>query len=190
MALIECPFCHKSISNTVKKCIHCGKEWDEARKMLLRDYRSVLLPEREALEKEFKDTHEGSRRFEYGKQNLRSCKWHCFFALLAWGACMLVIVFLSSKGIYVNDEKHKALANATVYLMVLPPVLSVAGFIFFDIYHGTYEIVHAKRKVVYLRKYQDWLEREKGIVCDVSFWKLNDRERVLFENVDLDMHGF
>lgn len=57
MALIKCPHCGKSVSDTAEKCIHCGANLkqpvEEKPANSQKDYVSLNFAERKALKDEF-----------------------------------------------------------------------------------------------------------------------------------------
>ena len=203
MALIVCKKCGKRVSDTAEKCIHCGasltdnddavkqeketisKNIDEQSDLKIPEYSSYDDDDKIRLENEFLKSDRWAKKFrrmgiELGK--FKSLFLEVMFAFVAYvGICRYCYNNVFNKTIY--NEKIMAYSIVIIsFLFVICFALLIATSIM--------GIVHKRsvKKYIYMKKYQRWLLKEKGISYTPLFVEL--KEKAIFDNVNLDKINF
>lgn len=166
MALITCPHCGKQVSDSVDTCIHCGgqlKERSVPEKG--REYAMLTAEEQKNLLNEFRlhdpDFSETERK---GK---KQAIWYWIsIGLVIAGAIPVIVGFLCDI-----------------------VVCTVVGFVCFGIGGAFgwaayfYGRSLNKKSLICLKRYQKWLEREKGIHYTAI---LEEKYRKIYDQIAVD----
>ncbi len=166
MALVTCPHCGKNVSDSVEICIHCGgslKENPTPEKE--REYAALPIEEQKSLRK------------EYDSNCPELCKSEKMNNIAAF---LYLISFLL---VFIGAVLFGVLAA----MDFITGAFICAG-IFFMGFAGTWIAYFCsksfnKRYLTSLKRFQKWLEREKGVHYSAT---LDEKDRKFFDQVSVD----
>ena len=189
MALITCPHCGKQVSNTVKRCIHCGEPlFKEESKPTPKDFYTLEEDEQQRMEEEF--------RKEYpefvspcAKQKSAECRRKitilCRIALVAGVIFLLFRILVQTK---VLDWTN----NDTILMTVVPIMLASALTVCICGILAIIYLVKSKnficRYLLYEKLFQTWLLRTKGISKTVDLSDLSKKYRKYYKKINPDLY--
>lgn len=179
MALIQCPHCGKSVSDTAEKCIHCGENLrqsvEEKPANSQKDYVSLNFTERKALKDEFYKLNPKYPDFEYTGLSSKKKQRICYILGIVFYAIAVAIAYFTN-----FEEPWQAVAVI---------VLFVAGLIC-DTFWYVFLFGYGKEKKKSLReakKYQKWLKEVKNINYEITFSSKEKKWKRYFDGINADV---
>lgn len=190
MALIECPNCHKKVSDSCRACIHCGAELRERSAVPAAASETDAAKKFGKLPQEEQDALRAEFLREYPKYEELEERGRDFKKLLGWTpAEMFVLVALMLIGrLWLGEEdivsRGYFLAGAclAIVLFVKGLVSNIALFIAVR--------VNEKHRLIALKRFQDWLRKEKDIEYIVKFDTFTKRSKKYFDRIDLRVEPY
>lgn len=188
MALIVCPHCGGQVSDTVERCIHCGKFIKEKQKNSAVDFQTFDKIKQNNLEEEFQKKYP-KYVCPYAKQKALKCRRkYTIFGRIMCGAGAIDLLFsilIQTKVLDLNSDD--------TMLMIIGPIVLVAVLTFFigAAFCINYTIKSKKliaKYLLYEKLYQVWLLNEKNISKKVDFIGLNKKDKKYFENINPDLY--
>lgn len=202
MALILCPYCKKTISDTAEICIHCGQPLrrapqaatqpvqaqpvrenvsaarTESAEQKTKNYEDLSFEEKKQLRRQFNAKF--PQYTKYAERDLFAKKskifeWIFFVATLL--VCILMIK-LSIKYSGVDDKK--ATACVIVVLVVF------CAFCISDTVENIVRMKQRKKRLRVLKLYVKWLHDEKGVVYKVKFDKQYAGLKQYYDRINVD----
>ena len=196
MALITCKICGKKISDTVKKCIHCGSEItlnevieiqentiiqtsEESSPQNLEEEDEELLfsdlknDERKILVKEFWESDKQAYSYIVGNQIAK--KFHLGWYLRYLPPYLIFFVFLFV--LKLRPQNIKIL----IFTIVTILSLTIIEIIISAILKRKYE--NKAKKYAYKKRFKIWLEENKNIIYYPIF--LDKKEERIFEEINI-----
>lgn len=172
MALITCPHCGESVSDTALKCIHCGGILKDAPPPP-KEYRELSDAEKESLSSEFEHTYP-----EYAFLKLQ--KRNKMFEIARTVCIILFLVFWLLGDLFTVFGFVSAEAYETVGIVIY----FVSGWSL--ILYIVFIIACRKERKKYLINYKifvKWLLTNKQIICRPAF---SSRKQAFFDSLDVD----
>lgn len=202
MALILCPYCKKTISDTAEICIHCGQPLrrapqaatqpvqaqpvrenvsasrTESAEQKTKNYEDLSFEEKKRLRTQF--NAEYPQYAQYDERDLFAKKskifeWIFFVATLL--VCLLMIK-LSIKYSGVDDKK--ATACVIVFFVVF------GAFCISDTVENIVRMKKRKKRLRVLKLYVKWLHDEKGLAYKVKFDKQYAGLKQYYDRINVD----
>ena len=163
MAMIQCPHCGESVSDSALKCIHCGGILKEAPPPP-KEYKELSYTEKEALSLEFEQNYPEYAFLKLQKRNktLEIARIVCivlFFVFWLLGDLFTVLGFVFS-------EAYETIGLVIYFVSFWSLVLYIV-----------FIIVCRKERKNYLLKYKifvKWLLTSKQIICRRIQWHLSN----------------
>ena len=193
MALIECPHCKETVSDSCERCIHCGERIrkgsqggeavQEERDQGERLFRELSKAEQESLWSEFYALYP-----KYEKVGVRGNSYKKILWYAGLEACILPITaFLVNFFL-----KGKDILSSETFLMGLSfiGVLFLKGMITIILMATVFLKKNKRQKLIVLKRFQAWLDAEKGINYTVKFDRNLTSEQMLYETIDLKTETF
>lgn len=192
MALIECPSCHKQVSDTCITCIHCGAELHhgaaaQVEQAPKEDKAFTKLPktEQDALHKEFLKKYPKYDGLEERGMDYRK--------LLPLGGLELfpiiyILLFISFKVVDLENTE-----DSSMIILLIATILAVVLFLKSIVATIALRIaihINEKHRLIALKRFQDWLKREKGIEYVIKFDTFTKRNKRYFDSIDLRIETY
>lgn len=202
MALILCPYCKKTISDTAEICIHCGQPLrrapqaatqpaqaqsvrgnvsaarTESAEQKTKNYEDLSFEEKKQLRRQFNAKYPQYAKYDerdlFAKKS-KIFEWIFFVATLL--VCILMIK-LSIKYSGVDDKK--ATACVIVVLVVF------CAFCISDTVENIVRMKQRKKRLRVLKLYVKWLHDEKGVVYKVKFDKQYAGLKQYYDRINVD----
>lgn len=202
MALILCPYCKKTISDTAEICIHCGQPLrrapqaagqpaqaqlvrenvsaarTESAEQKTKNYEDLSFEEKKQLRRQFNAKYPQYAKYDERDLFTKKSKifeWIFFVATLL--VCILMIK-LSIKYSGVDDKK--ATACVIVVLVVF------CAFCISDTVENIVRMKQRKKRLRVLKLYVKWLHDEKGVVYKVKFDKQYAGLKQYYDRINVD----
>lgn len=170
MALITCPHCGKSVSDSVDICIHCGGSLHE-RPAVEREFAALPAEEQKNLKEEFEKAYpEYKDSDKKMKPMTKKVNILVIFGVifLVTGLVLCPVFFIVFPGSW------KGIVTLCVF---------VAAEVIVTIPARYYSSVEWKYKMKKSKQLQAWLKREKNVNYTVL---LDEKDRKKFEQITLD----
>lgn len=191
MALIVCKNCGKSISDTTKKCIHCGHPvnmQDEIIEKAVEEetvddpyadypiFHELPAPDRKRLEREFLSTDRWAMKYRRGSEEITKYGKLGVLAIIM----MIITRFLLKEFVNVNDPVGiENLAIACNYI-----INAILYGCFAMIVYLIVRTNKSRNRAVYDKRFQKWLREVKEINYVPNF--STESDRFVFEQTDVD----
>ncbi len=200
MALILCPYCKKTISDTAEICIHCGQPLRRApqaagqpaqaqpvrenvsaaqtAEQKTKNYEELPFEEKKKLRRQF-----NAKYPQYAKYDERDLftKKSKIFGWIFFVATLLVCILMIKLSIkYSGVDDKKSMACAIVVLVVF------CAFCISDTVENIVRMKQRKKRLRVLKLYVKWLHDEKGVVYKVKFDKQYAGLKQYYDRVNVD----
>ncbi len=181
MALTQCPKCNGNISDTAKRCVHCGCDLTNGKDRAdeKRDFDALPVAQKNELRDEFYAAHP-----QYGKINddvydlmfISKLSYVCFTVamLVLFSGQVLHKIF----GLDPQSELMAVMLVAMIALVAIGLAAIIASRIFLD--------KKIKASCLILKKYKLWLATEKNINMRIYFEKSEIKYKKYFDTVKVE----
>lgn len=202
MALILCPYCKKTISDTAEICIHCGQPLrrapqaatqpaqaqsvrenvsaarTESAEQKTKNYEDLSFEEKKQLRRQF-----NAKYPQYAKYDERDlfAKKSKIFEWIFFVATLLVCILMIKLAIkYAGVDDKKATACVIVFFVVF------GAFCISDSVENIVRMKKRKKRLRVLKLYVKWLHDEKGLVYKVKFDKQYAGLKQYYDRINVD----
>lgn len=195
MALIECPHCHKTVSDTEAACIHCGSLLKKnakdpaanlpSAKEPSKNYELLSAKQQSELLSEF---HKNNPKYQ-NLEDKRNCSAYirvasyCGFVFADLFALIVKLLIFENNP---NDVYIESYMNSYVAFIVL----TITYFLLSAIIPGFFSIRENRQYLISLKRYQAWLKKDKNIDYVVRFSANKKRDKKYFDNINLSTEKF
>lgn len=188
MALITCPHCGKSVSDTALMCIHCGGRLKET-PPVPKEYKDLSYAEKETLSLEFERKYPKYAFLKLQKSNkrLETAFIVCIILYLVFSVLSAVLMCFGFD-VLLNDTSK----NQDILQAIFTNSNLVLGFVSFGIsilvlvFLFIFAIRCRKERKKYLLHYKifvKWLLTRKQIICRPEF---PSRQQLIFDGFDIE----
>lgn len=202
MALILCPYCKKTISDTAEICIHCGqplrrapqaatqpaqaqsvREYvsaarTESAEQKTKNYEDLSFEEKKRLRKQFNAKYPQYTKYDERDLFAKKSKIFDWISGIAVVLLLVLVLRIAIKSSGEDGRKAEAWLIVAVVLVVLDCVAEVAINI--------HKIRSRKRRLRVLKLYVKWLYDEKGIVYRVKFDRQYAQFKTYYDRINVD----
>lgn len=202
MALILCPYCKKTISDTAEICIHCGQPLrrapqaagqpaqaqpvrenvsaarTETAEQNTKNYEELPFEEKKKLRRQFNAKYPQYAKYDERDLFTKKSKifgWIFFVASLL--VCILMIK-LAFKYAGVDDKKSTA---CIIVALVIFGAVNIS-----DTVENIVRMKQRKKRLRVLKLYVKWLHDEKGVIYKVKFDKQYAGLKQYYDRVNVD----
>ena len=170
MALITCPKCGGSISDTAVKCVHCGADLSAIKKQeqTEREYSTLPVEEKTKIRKEYDKIHP-----EYALQEKR--QKNSTIGLLIVG-----VVFVLALALYLIFYvlRNFDVCDLPFNLIYIPLGFAVLSFVVGAIFY--FLIKNGRRRELFeQKKFVSWLKKEKNLTYNII---LSEKDRAVYNS--------
>lgn len=170
MALITCPHCGKSVSDSVATCIHCGGSLrDKPVPEKEREFAALPLEEQKNLRNEFEQKYPAVAESDKSIEQQNKKRVILITIMLSIGLVGIIVCFIFS------------LLDMDTVALVAMGVTVVCTIVFFVFYFRANK--YAAQRLTNLKRFQVWLKQEKNVHYSVI---LKEKDRKIFEQITLD----
>ena len=179
MAIVTCPKCGKSTSDTNETCFHCGSSLKPQPQVpvKLQSFNRLSMADQTSLRNEF---YKQNKKYDdYLNHNskvtwlLRALKISIWVFLIG----VLAISLLELVGVFVSGE----------WLMVIALVLACISILSFLIYMGLRLLPyrkHRRNELIIQKKFQKWLRTEKAMEYLIAFTSKQKWDKKVFDSIN------
>lgn len=202
MALILCPYCKKTISDTAEICIHCGQPLrrapqaagqpaqaqpvrenlsaarTESAEQNTKNYEELPFEEKKQLRRQFNAKY--PQYTKYDERDLFTKKSKIFgwiFFVASLPVCILMIK-LAFKYAGVDDKKATA---CIIVALVIFGAVNIS-----DSVENIVRMKQRKKRLRVLKLYVKWLHDEKGVIYKVKFDKQYAGLKQYYDRINVD----
>lgn len=202
MALILCPYCKKTISDTAEICIHCGQPLrrapqaagqpaqaqpvrenvsaarTESAEQKTKNYEELPFEEKKKLRRQFNAKY--PQYAKYDERDLFTKKSKIFGWIFFVASLLVCILMIKLAFKYVGVDDKKATACIIVALVIFGAV-NIS-----DTVENIVRMKQRKKRLRVLKLYVKWLHDEKGVVYKVKFDKQYAGLKQYYDRVNVD----
>ena len=202
MALILCPYCKKTISDTAEICIHCGQPLQrapqaagqpaqaqpvrenvsaartETAEQNTKNYEELPFEEKKKLRRQFNAKY--PQYAKYDERDLFTKKSKIFGWIFFVASLLVCILMIKLAFKYVGVDDKKATACIIVALVIFGAV-NIS-----DTVENIVRMKQRKKRLRVLKLYVKWLHDEKGVVYKVKFDKQYAGLKQYYDRVNVD----
>lgn len=202
MALILCPYCKKTISDTAEICIHCGQPLrrapqaagqpaqaqpvrenvsaarTETAEQNTKNYEELPFEEKKKLRRQFNAKY--PQYAKYDERDLFTKKSKIFGWIFFVASLLVCILMIKLAFKYVGVDDKKATACIIVALVIFGAV-NIS-----DTVENIVRMKQRKKRLRVLKLYVKWLHDEKGVIYKVKFDKQYAGLKQYYDRVNVD----
>ena len=202
MALILCPYCKKTISDTAEICIHCGQPLrrapqaatqpvqaqpvrenvsaarTESAEQNTKNYEELPFEEKKQLRRQFNAKY--PQYAKYDERDLFTKKSKIFGWIFFVASLLVCILMIKLAFKYVGVDDKKATACIIVALVIFGAV-NIS-----DTVENIVRMKQRKKRLRVLKLYVKWLHDEKGVIYKVKFDKQYAGLKQYYDRVNVD----
>lgn len=180
MALIICPHCGKSVSDSTDKCIHCGRKLSESKETetKLKEFTNLPNDEKKKLREEFQKAYPTQKDWAAREEKLKKLRRISMICVIV-SAVLTVIALLTAE----------SLGSVAIMAIVVCVILFVASDAI-DIACPFLIRRNKKKSLVALKIFQRWLKDKKGIDYVVSFNAADAKWKRYFDGINVAAEGY
>lgn len=202
MALILCPYCKKTISDTAEICIHCGQPLrrapqaatqpaqaqpvrenvsaarTETAEQNTKNYEELPFEEKKKLRRQFNAKY--PQYTKYDERDLFTKKSKIFGWIFFVASLLVCILMIKLAFKYVGVDDKKATACIIVALVIFGAV-NIS-----DTVENIVRMKQRKKRLRVLKLYVKWLHDEKGVIYKVKFDKQYAGLKQYYDRVNVD----
>lgn len=202
MALILCPYCKKTISDTAEICIHCGQPLrrapqaagqpaqaqpvrenvsaarTESAEQKTKNYEELPFEEKKQLRRQFNAKY--PQYAKYDERDLFTKKSKIFGWIFFVASLLVCILMIKLAFKYVGVDDKKATACIIVALVIFGAV-NIS-----DAVENILRMKQRKKRLRVLKLYVKWLHDEKGVIYKVKFDKQYAGLKQYYDRINVD----
>ena len=202
MALILCPYCKKTISDTAEICIHCGQPLrrapqaatqpaqaqpvrenvsaarTETAEQKTKNYEELPFEEKKQLRRQFNAKY--PQYTKYDERDLFTKKSKIFEWIFFVATLLVCILMIKLTIKYAGVDDKKATACEIVFFVVF------GAFCISDTVENIVRMKQRKKRLRVLKLYVKWLHDEKGVVYKVKFDKQYAGLKQYYDRINVD----
>ena len=202
MALILCPYCKKTISDTAEICIHCGQPLrrapqaagqpaqaqpvrenvsaarTETAEQNTKNYEELPFEEKKQLRRQFNAKY--PQYTKYDERDLFTKKSKIFGWIFFVASLLVCILMIKLAFKYVGVDDKKATACIIVALVIFGAV-NIS-----DTVENIVRMKQRKKRLRVLKLYVKWLHDEKGVIYKVKFDKQYAGLKQYYDRINVD----
>lgn len=202
MALILCPYCKKTISDTAEICIHCGqplrrapqaagqpaqaqpvREYvsaarTESAEQKTKNYEDLSFEEKKQLRRQFNAKY--PQYTKYDERDLFTKKSK-IFGWIFFVASLLIIALLGKLAVKYAGSDDKKSTVCVVAMVVIGAIDAIS-----DTVENIVRMKQRKKRLRVLKLYVKWLHDEKGVVYKVKFDKQYAGLKQYYDRINVD----
>ena len=180
MALIVCPHCQKTVSDSRDICIHCGNPLKADKKPPVP--KTLTFREMQTFEKEFDQTYPVYRVDQENQKDYTRIQGTSAFAILMLPLVFLTMQLIGSATDFQISEIGAIIATIGLISVMIAFVLGIFGYVLCSIKLRNY-----RKKMLYHQKiFHRWLYEKKGLKIPAQIDKNSKRwEKRYFSDLDV-----